>query len=143
MAAPKLIIAGIELPIRARLDYQQTFDPIGARNARRHQDGSLFVTGIWKKWKTTITGGGWIPAQLLGINYDAPYEIHCIQPMAFAVGEALPPGWAARVDVPEELITDEHSISTRLIYPILTVMSERPKITPGENPSWVLECEEI
>lgn len=138
-----LIIAGIKLPIRSRLDYQQSFSPIVGGARRRMSNGDLFSTTLWKRWKLSTSGAGWIPAPLFGINYAAPYEIHCIQPIALAVGEALPPGMMPRSDVGETLLTDEYNVTTRLIYPILTVMSDPPEMTTGKEPSWFLEAEQI
>lgn len=143
MSAPTLIIAGITLPVLAHLDFQQTFDPIGGNTKRRMAGGALFSMTNWRRWKTTISGSGWIPAQLLSINFDEPYEVHSIQPVAFAVGAPLPPGWAIRTDFPGTTITDEAGIETRLIYPVLTVMSDPPRLVTGSDPTWELSCEEV
>lgn len=145
MAAPPLIIAGIELPQRARLDLSQTFEPIGGRSSRRMASGALFRMSHWQRWRTTISGGGWVPPQLLGIDYDQPYTIQCVTTLALAVGEALPPTWAQRSSPwGEKSVTDELGITVRLFYPILTVMSDPPRlITGGSGPSWELVCEEV
>jgi len=145
MAAPPLIIDGIEIPQRARLDFSQTFEAFGGRSARRMASGALFKMGLWQRWKTTISGGGWVPPQLLGIDYSAPYEIECIAPLAFAEGEHMPPTWDQRAAPWGEVsVTDERGVTVRLIYPILTVMSDPPRLIVGNNgPSWELVCEEI
>lgn len=142
MATPTLIIAGITLPIRARLDYQQTYEPLGGTSRRRLATGAAFSATRWRKWKTTIIGGGWIPAALLGVDYDNAYTIHCVQPIALLPGEVLPVGWAARHDFPEVTVTDEAGVATRLVYPILTVRSDPPQIVTGADPTWTLTAEE-
>ena len=43
----------------------------------------------------------------------------------------------------ETSVTDERGVTVRLLYPVLTVMSEPPRlITGGSGPSWELVCEE-
>lgn len=145
MAAPPLIVAGIELPLRARLDFTQTFEPVGGASSRRMASGALFKMRQWQRWRTTISGAGWVPPQLLGIDYDQPYTLECAAALALAVGEDLPPNWTQRA-APwgETTFTDEIGVSVRLFYPILTVMSDPPRLIHGDGgPSWELVCEEV
>jgi len=145
VSAPPLIIAGVTLPQRARLDVNQTYEPVGGNSSRRMASGALFKMSQWLRWRTTISAGGWIPPQLLGINYNASYTIECVMPVALAVGEALPPNWTQR-SAPwgEKTITDELGVAVRLIYPKLVVMSDPPRLIYGNGgPSWELVCEEI
>lgn len=143
MSTPTLIIAGMHVPIMARLKVQQTFEPLGGSTRRRMGSGALFSMTAWRRWKTTISGSGWIPAPLLGINFDEPYEIHSVAPLAFLLGAPLPPGWSSRLDYPETQFTGPDDVTVRLIYPILTVKSDPPRLIPGSSPSWELVCEEI
>lgn len=145
MSAPPLIIAGIELPQRARLDISQTFEAIGGSSSRRMASGALFKMANWQRWKTTISGSGWVPPQLLGIDYDQPYTIECVTPLSLAVGESLPATWGSRIAPwAEKTVTDERGIALRLFYPILTVMSDPPRLIAGGGaPSWELVCEEF
>lgn len=145
MSAPPLIIAGIELPQRARLGISQTYEAVGGFSSRRMASGSLFKMSRWQRWRTTISGSGWVPPQLLGIDYSASYVVECVAAVALAVGESLPATWAQRSSPwGEKTITDERNISVRLIYPKLTVMSEPPRLIIGnDGPSWELVCEEV
>ena len=145
MAAPPLIIAGIELPLRAILDFSQTYEPIGGNSSRRMANGALFKMSQWARWRTTISGGGWVPPQLLGIDYTQPYTLECAAPLALAVGEDLPANWSQRAAPWGEVtFTDDDGVSVRLFYPILTVMSDPPRLIAGDSgPSWELVCEEI
>lgn len=144
MNYPTLIIAGVTLPLRSWLEVQQTYEPAAGNTRRRLADGGLFNMTRWRRWKTTLSGSGWIPAPLLGIDYDQPITIHCVQPMAFRVGESLPSGWSARTDYPEVLLpADEFGQQVRLVLPILTVWAEPPRIVPGSETSWELSAEEV
>jgi len=65
--------------------------------------------------------------------------------VALAVGEDLPPNWTQRAAPWGEVsVTDERGVTVRLVYPVLTVMSDPPRlINGGSGPSWELVCEEV
>lgn len=144
MGAPVLIINGIELPQRSRLDYQQTFERVdGGANSRRLASGRLFTTEHWEAWRTTISGGGWIPPALLALRRGIPFEVHSVAPIALMPGEDLPDSWSARADWPERSVTDERGVEVHLVFPVLTVVTRFGVrlVTGGLNPSWELEAE--
>lgn len=146
MAAPALIINGIELPQRARLEYKQTFERVdGGREARRMANGALFTMQHWQRWATTISGGGWVPPALLGLPIGLPFEVCAVAPLALLPGESLPDGWSARSDCPELAIVDRRGVAVRLVYPVLTVATlNGPRyVIGGAQPSWELVCEEV
>lgn len=145
MGAPTLIINGQVLPLRARLQYQQTFERVdGGRTSRRLAGGGMFTAERWRKWQTTISAGGWIPPALLGLPIGVPFEVHAVAPLTLRVGESLPAGWIARTDLPEVSVTDKAGVTLRLVYPILSVITlDGPRYTlGGSSPSWELVCEE-
>jgi hypothetical protein len=44
----------------------------------------------------------------------------------------------------EVSVTDERGVTVRLVYPVLTVMSDPPRLITGNSgPSWELVCEEV
>lgn len=146
MGAPTLIINGITLPQRARLDLQQTFERVqGGGDSRRLASGGLFTMQRWRRWATTLSGSGWIPAPLLSLPIGEPFTLHSVAPLALRVGESLPAGWESRTDWPEVSVTDELGGTVRLVYPILTVATlDGPRyMTGGDGPSWELNCEEM
>lgn len=145
MGAPVLIIDGVELPQRSRLDYQQTYQRVaGGASMRRMASGAAFSMEHWERWQTTISGGGWIPPALLGIKRGVPFEVHCVIPITLLPGELLPDGWAARTDWPEKTITDELGVSLRLVYPIMTVITTAGArlIVGGKSAQWELVMEQ-
>lgn len=145
MGAPTLIINGIELPQESRLDYQQTFELIeGGHAARRRANGSLMTMTRWLRWRTSITAGGWIPPQLLGLPIGVPFEVHAVAPVALRPGESLPAGWVARTDWPVVTYVDRLGVDVRLVYPVLSIvtMTGARLVTGGSNPTWELSGEE-
>lgn len=144
MSSPTLIIAGIALPRESYLDLQQTFEPVDGGNSRRRMgNGALFNSTRWRRWRTSISASGWTPSPLLSINYDMPFEVHCCQPLALLPGESLPPSWQLRTDFVGGEVVHRGGVTTRLVYPILTVMATPPRLIPGASPSWELSCEEV
>lgn len=145
MAAPNLIIAGINLPQLARLEFSQTFERVdGGATSRRMAAGGLFTMEHWERWKTTISGGGWVPAPLLSIRRGIAFELHSIAPIALKPGEDLPAGWSERADWPGTSITDPDGIEIRLVYPVMTVCSAAGArlIIGGNSPQWEMVCEQ-
>jgi hypothetical protein len=143
--APGLIINGIDLPQRARLEYQQTFWLVeGGSSSRRMANGRLFTMSHWQRWATTISGGGWVPPPLLGLPIGEPFEVHAVAPVSLLPGQALPPGWTARADCPEVTTTDARGVTVRLVYPVLTVvtLTGARLVVGGGAPKWELICEE-
>ncbi len=145
MGAPTLIINGVELPQRSRLTYQQTFERLpGGAETRRLANGAAFTMQHWERWGTTISGGGWIPPALLGIQRGVPFAIHSVYPVSLLPGQALPAGWTARSDWPEQSITDAAGVTVRLVLPILTVICPLGAryVIGGASPQWEIVCEE-
>jgi len=145
MSAPTLIIAGVTLPQRSRLDYQQTFERLpGGATTRWLGNGAAFTMERWERWGTTISGGGWIPPALLGIKRGVPFVLHSVYPLSLKPGEPLPTGWTARTDFPEKSITDENGVTVRLVLPILNVICPLGAryVVGGANPQWEMVCEE-
>jgi len=146
MANPSLKIGGIDLSIVGWLDYEQSIEPISGSTTRRMGGGSAFKLTHWRKYRVSISAGGWIPPALLGINYDEPFEIELPAPVALNVGESLPAGWSSRVaPYDEHTVTDQEERSVRYVYPKLTVVAEPPSQSNGNSaaPSWNLVMEQV
>ena len=146
MTTPSLKIAGREISIVAMLDFDQQIEPIGGSSVRRMSNGAAFKMTAWEKHRITLSGSGWVPAALIGINYQQPFEIELAHAVGFAVGDTLPAGWTSRAAPwDEKTIPDQSGASVRYVYPKMTVISEGPRLSNGNsaNPSWELVCEEI
>lgn len=99
MSCPSLIIDGIILPLEA-FPATQTYSRIGGETLKRRLDGAAAKQSHWEKLATTITGDGWMPAALAGVDWTASVEISCIKPrmMNSATNSVLLPT-ARRTDV--------------------------------------------
>ena len=75
-----LIIGGVSIPDLAALELQQTYEPIGGEMTLRTIGGSAIKQITWQKWRTTITGGGWLPFGLSSLDYSAQMAVACIVP---------------------------------------------------------------
>jgi hypothetical protein len=75
-----LKVGSIEIPARACLDLDQTYEPIGGESILRTISGAGIKQVTWSKTRTTISGGGWIPNGLASINYAAQQTIACLVP---------------------------------------------------------------
>lgn len=76
MARPNLIVAGLEVPLEASLRLTQSFEWIGGRSVRRTMTGAAIEQRTWKKLRTTIAGGGWMPEGLA--SAEGAVQIDCV-----------------------------------------------------------------
>jgi len=143
---PTLKIAGIELSIIAWLDFDQAIEPISGSSVRRMANGGAYKLSHWRKYRVSISAGGWIPPALFAINYDAPFEIELPLPIALNAAELLPAGWTTRA-APwgEHTVTDQDGNTVRYVYPKFTVIAEPPSQSNGHAAaqSWELVCEQV
>lgn len=85
MSYPNLIIGGIEIPLRALTDvFSQEYEEIAAISARRMASGVLHLQRAWPasgnyKLRTTLQGGGRLPAPLDNLDRGGAHEIQCAQ----------------------------------------------------------------
>jgi hypothetical protein len=90
-----LKIGSIDIPLLAALDIEQTYEPIGGETVLRTIGGTGIKQTTWQKWRTTISGSGWMPAGLASLDATAQQVIGCIVPRAvpcvFATREATLP----------------------------------------------------
>lgn len=104
MARPNLIVAGIEVPLEGSLRLTQNYEWIGGRSVRRTMNGSALEQRNWKKLRTTIAGGGWMPDGLASL--EGAVQIDCVATLSVtspanlialptdARGDVIHFGWA-------------------------------------------------
>jgi hypothetical protein len=92
MSTRNLIVGGIEIPVYALIDaFAQDYEEIAAIAGLRMSDGSLIIQRAWPasgnyKLRTTISGGGSLPAPLDGLDRGSAHEISCAE--SRAIGSA-------------------------------------------------------
>lgn len=137
-----LIIAGRTISVASWLDFDQSVEVISGSILHRMANGAGMPIDGWRKHKITLSGSGWTPAALIGINYSAAIEVTLPTPFAFAVGEPLPAGWTL---VSETTGPDVTGADVRLVLVRLTAFTTGPRLSNNNasNPGWELVLEEM
>lgn len=68
------------IPNRAALDLDQTYEPMGGESILRTMSGTGIKQVTWSRLRTTISGGGWSPPGLGGIDTTLQQSVACIIP---------------------------------------------------------------
>jgi hypothetical protein len=77
-----LKIGNLSIPVRSAIDAEQTYSAIGGETILRTISGAGIRQETWKRIRTTISGGGWVPPGLDAIDTTSPLFIACIAPRA-------------------------------------------------------------
>jgi len=75
-----LKLGNLEIPVRSALDIDQSYESIGGETTLRTIDGTGIKQETWRKLRTTISGGGWIPPGLAALDTAASIAVACIAP---------------------------------------------------------------
>ena len=83
MSNPRFFrIDDIVAPLSALHDFSQEYALFGSRTIVRKMSGRGVQQAVWTKLKTTINGGGWLPAGLDGLDLLIPHTLLCAAPRA-------------------------------------------------------------
>ncbi|MCJ8168629.1 hypothetical protein [Atopomonas sediminilitoris] len=74
-----LIINGIELPIHTGIDSQR-YETVGGSTTLRMHSGRAIKQTHYRKLSISISGSGWMPAGLAGLDTGVPVDVWCFQP---------------------------------------------------------------
>lgn len=74
------VLGGIQIPILARLEFTQTYELIGGTVTQRMQSGKAIKQTHFNKLRTVLSGQGWMPAGLDGLDYSNPLLLKCAAP---------------------------------------------------------------
>lgn len=83
MSVPALKIAGVEISLN-EFPAQQGYKDIGGLSLWRMANGAALAQQHWRKLSVSISGNGWSPPALKGIDWSAPVVISCIAPRSVA-----------------------------------------------------------
>ncbi len=165
-------LGGISIPIQAGLEFSQTYEPIGGSVLQRMQSGRAIKQTHYKKLRTSLSGQGWVPAGLDGLEYSQPLILKCAAPRSISsesnqivipscrrTDEGFEPKGNALVKghlIETSLVMQENIAILELVryaltyqvhyYPQILVFAEPPQIQTnitGAEFSWTLTCEEV
>lgn len=77
-----LKIGSVEIPHISGFDVRQTYEELAAKTILRTKSGSAVLQTRWQKLKSSISGSGWLPAALDGIDKTAMQAVSCVAPLA-------------------------------------------------------------
>ncbi len=77
-----LVIGPVTIPEYAMLGLEQTYEPVEGAVLLRASDGSALKQTAWSKLRTVITGTGWIPDGLAGIDWSSPQLMRASAPQS-------------------------------------------------------------
>ena len=166
------VIGEIRIPLKAGLEFTQTYEPIGGTSTLRTQSGKAIKQTHFNKLKTVLSGRGWVPAGLDGLDYSQPLLLKCVAPRSISsLNSSITIPTARRSDtgfepigyvlVGGELIQTSLNLSADIAtldpipgaisyqvqyYPEIMVFAGPPQIQNnvyGAEFSWTLTCEEV
>ena len=79
MAAPRLKLGGIEVPLHAGAP-RVAYSAAGGAEDARLSGGKLVRMRHWKKWQITISGTGWMATGLDVLDWDEYQDLWCPKP---------------------------------------------------------------
>lgn len=165
-------LAGINHAIKAGLEFNQTYEMLGGSVTHRMQSGKAIKQTHYNKLRTVLSGRGWIPVGLDGIDYSTPQLLKCALPRVISNTQAqftIPnarrsdPGFTPKafalisgylVDAELNMNADIAMITPVAgaigyqvhYYPELMVFAEPQQVQgnlSGAEFSWTLTCEEV
>ncbi len=74
MALPQIMLGGVPLVLHAGAP-DESVEPIGGNTLLRMSDGTAVKQQHWAKSAGTISGSGWMPPGLDGLDYTQPLEL--------------------------------------------------------------------
>jgi len=166
------ILNNIHIPIKAGLDFTQSYEAIGGTSILRMQSGRAVKQSHYTKIRTELRGRGWVPTGLEGLNYSETMLLKCAAPRVVSSTSNIMTIPASRREdigfevkafaiVGGELLAVELDLDSNIAriketpgavnyqvhyYPELMVFAEPIKVSAniyGAEFSWSLICEEI
>jgi len=75
-------LGGLAVPLTAALNVQQRVEVFGGRSALRFATGARLNQTAWQRLRFTLTGDGWVPPALDGLNPDVTHVFKAGLPLA-------------------------------------------------------------
>lgn len=164
-------IGNFDLPVYASFDVTQRYEPLGGEGILRACSGRGILQRTWRKTRVVTSGGGWVPAGLQSLDFDAQHAVACIVPETVPANPAtrqatlpaarradaghlpyglaqLPGGQTLAADVTlaghVATVAEVAGATAYQVgyYPLLTCWILRPTRS-GPEPQWELIAEEV
>ncbi|TLX65065.1 hypothetical protein DN820_01770 [Stutzerimonas nosocomialis] len=74
MPKPRIMLGGVPIVLHAGAP-EETIAPIGGSATLRMSGGAGVKMEHWQRWGGTISGSGWMPPGLAGLDYSQPLEL--------------------------------------------------------------------
>lgn len=74
MSPPRIMLGGVPIVLHAGAPVLSE-EPIGGETSMRMSDGALVSTTHWERMSGSISGNGWMPPGLHGLDYRQPLEL--------------------------------------------------------------------
>lgn len=84
-----IIIGGVSIPLVAGFDIAQTLDALSGRVLLRAKNGNGIIQSRWQKLATRISGAGFMPDGLDGLDLSVPVSIACGVSLSKASGSNI------------------------------------------------------
>ncbi|KJK03563.1 hypothetical protein UB43_03430 [Pseudomonas sp. 21] len=83
MSLPMVMLGGVPIELHAGAPSQQ-YSSLGGQALIRLSAGQGVPMTHWQKTAISISGTGWMPPGLDGLDYRQPLELRCTKPMSMA-----------------------------------------------------------
>ena len=164
---------GVSVPIQANLDFDQKYERVEAATLLRMSDGTGVKQTAWSgKIKTVLSGVGWVPAGLYGLDYSQSMLLKCAAARSIVSASNVITVPAERrsdtgfevtgyavvggeyVESAVNVVTNTATVATVAgathygvnYYPEITVYASEPSTEgdlSGANYTWSLEAEQL
>lgn len=74
MSPPRIMLGGVPIVLHAGAP-EESISPIGGSTVLRMSDGAGVKVQHWRKSAGTISGNGWMPPGLAGLDFSQPLEL--------------------------------------------------------------------
>lgn len=83
-------LGGVVVPVEAAMQLSQRIEPVdGGAGVLRLGRGAAVKQVAWEKQRVTLSGSGWAPPGLLGLDYAQPMLLRCGLPdVAEGIGDS-------------------------------------------------------
>lgn len=164
-----LKLGGVEIPIESLTDITENISPLSAETVLRMSDGTGVKQTAWSnKYIIDISGSGYTPLVLNGLDYAASMTLECTTPLSVHGAlniVTLPSARRSDVDVVCFAVVNGRAVRTGKsisvntctidtvsgavgyfanYWPTFTVFASRPKESQGRGGrSWSIRCETL